>query len=342
MPTVVNNDNFMTLVQGGKIEPFVPPTAANAEKSADTAPAEGKALDSASSQSSTTVGDAGKKRNPDGTFAKAGETPAAVDEDDETENLTESVRKKIGKQVRRRKEAEEFARSRDADAERERTRAARLEAELAEIRGKKSGNGPAPASDDGDDPKPQQKDFTTVGDWAEAIADWKVKLEAKKAREAAATSRQQNDQQTRVQAFVTAQDAFKAQHPDYEEVLETVEDDQMPPVAMNYIVENPDVGPALAYHLAKNPSEISRLRKLSPTRVIAELGKLEDKLSKSAEPAAKPANGQASTTRTTSQAPAPTEPIDARSAPAVPKDPAKMTLQELRAFREAERKAARR
>lgn len=58
--------------------------------------------------------------------------------------------------------------------------------------------------------------------------------------------------------------------------------------AASFIVES-DIGTRIAYHLAKNPEFHEKLNGMSPTRRIAELGKLEDKLmtKKEAEPTTK-------------------------------------------------------
>lgn len=77
---------------------------------------------------------------------------------------------------------------------------------------------------------------------------------------------------------------------DWDEVMkQAAEDDvQVADDAAAFIAES-DIGPKIAYHLAKNPELHEKLNSLSPTRRIAELGKLEDKLTtqKEAEPAKK-------------------------------------------------------
>lgn len=323
MPQVVTNDNIMELHTTGKVAEFVAPKAEEAK------PAEGT--------TEQPRGGDGKFQSPTGEKSpKEDEAAKAADDDDETDHLTESVRRKIGKQVRRRKEAEEFARERDADAERERARADALQRRLDEAQGTKSSTG-QPAADSGDDdPEPKAEDFKTAGELIKAQVKWEARQAARNAQKDTARSQQQQTRQATVNAFVASQEKFEADHPDYKEVLETVEDDRIPPVTLNYFVENPEVGPALAYYLAKNPDELTRLRKLSPARVIAELGKLE---AKAVAPAAQPNKGEQPTPIRQSRAPAPVQPIDGSSAPAVQKDPSKMNVQELRAYRIAERKS---
>lgn len=347
MPQVVTNDNIMELHTTGKVAEFVPPQAAaeGAGKKPEAGPDSASGVtdkgdtQSLSQQPSDGTsnqprGNDGKFQSPTGEKSPKDDTAAkTADEDDETENLTESVRKKIGKQVRRRKEAEEFARERDADAARERARAERLERELAEARGKSSTGQPTDGKAD-DDAEPKMEDFKTVGEYTKALTKYEVRQAAKAARAGQAQATEHTQRQAIVNSFVERQKTFMSEHPDYEEVLEEVDED-LPPVAMNYFVES-EMGPQLAYHLAKNPSEIDRLRKLSPSRLIAELGKLEAKLA----PAAEPPKGAQPQQARQSRAPAPVQPIDASSAPAVQKDPSQMTVQELRAFRRAEAMSA--
>lgn len=343
MPQVVTNDNIMELHTTGKVAEFVPPKGDSAGTESEAGKADQKEGEAPSSQSTakpsegTTEqprGNDGKFQSPSGEKSPKDDAAGKPADEDETENLTESVRKKIGKQVRRRKEAEEFARERDADAARERARAERLERELAEARGKSSTGQPTDGKSSDEDAEPKMEDFKTVGEYTKALTKYEVRQAAKAARAGQAKATEHTQRQAIVDSFVERQKTFMSEHPDYEDVLEEVDED-LPPVAMNYFVES-EMGPHLAYHLAKNPSEIERLRKLSPSRVIAELGKLEAKLA----PAAEPQKGTQPQQARQSRAPAPVQPIDASSAPAVQKDPSQMSVQELRAFRRAEAMAA--
>lgn len=74
--------------------------------------------------------------------------------------------------------------------------------------------------------------------------------------------------------------------PDWDEVM-AIDDDEVYPVqdTINFIAES-DVGPRIAYALKKDPDLHEKLNKMSPLRRVAELGKLEDKLSTKVEPKA--------------------------------------------------------
>jgi hypothetical protein len=118
--------------------------------------------------------------------------------------------------------------------------------------------------------------------------------------------------------------------PDYAEVIAESDIDAPPHIAV-YIAESP-IGPKIGYHFAKHPEDFDRISKLSPIRAIAELGKLEDRLEK---PKAKEPEAD---TPAVSRAPSPIKPLEG-SAAAVQKDPAKMTIQELREYERAQKLA---
>lgn len=366
MAQVVNSENLVEFISTGKVAEFKPPEApkpdaakANGE-AADTKAQGSQAKDSKGEAQGSTV----QPRAGDGTFqspsgekspaekskdGQAAPKPAADDDSDpDGEGLTEHARRVIAKKHRRQKEAEEFARERDADAAAERRRADALQRQLDEQRGgAKSGDGPASGDGTGNDPKrPKQEDFKTVGDYTEALTDYLVE---KKAKEAGETAKRQNaadrakaqaDEVT--SAFVTRQDEFKKATPDYEEVVGESELN-VPNAGMQYIVES-EMGPQLAYHLAKNPDVVERLSKLSPARCVAELGKLEVRLEDAAKSKDPPNKGDPApqNARQVSRAPAPIQPLNGDAATAVHKDPSQMSFQELREFRKAERAAGRR
>lgn len=68
--------------------------------------------------------------------------------------------------------------------------------------------------------------------------------------------------------------------PDWQDVMMGAMDEPTAPETVEFCLES-DVGPKIAYHLAKNPEFHERLNSMSPARRLAELGKLEDKLSSS-------------------------------------------------------------
>ncbi len=332
---VITPENQLEFITTGKVADFKPPDA-KSEAKPDVKPEDG----AAPTPDATKVAEGEKpkdepKRDADGKFVKAGEKPAdgASGDADEDAKLTEKVTRLINKKHREMKEAQEFATGEGRRAIEAERRAEQLQRDIDALKGKKS-DGPNTDDAAGSDPdEPKPGDFKTVGEYTRAL----VKYEAKKAGEAgkakAAQSKQQEHANEIVGEFVKRQDAFKAETPDYEDVIGATEL-IVPNIAMQYLIES-EVGPQLGYYLAKHPDEVTRLQKLSPSRCIAELGKLEIKLEKPAAP--KPADAGAS--KEISKAPAPIKPLDGSNAPAVQKDPKDMTFQELRAFRQQEASA---
>lgn len=318
---VVTNENMAEFIQNRTVPDFVPPKA-DAKVEVTVEPA-AKVDEPA--------------RGPDGKFVKTDESKpdeaaqAAVDDEDPDDaDLPERVRKQIGKKHRAMKEAEEFAREMRADREAERTRAETLQRELDALKGAKSG----PASEK-DSKEPKAEDFKTVGEYAEALAEYKVE---KKFAEREAKAQQERQEQ----AARAAQDGLNKriaatvkELPDYAEVIAESELD-LPPHMAVYIAESP-IGPKLGYHFAKHPEDFDRINALSPIRAIAELGKLEDRLEKPA----KAKEPEADDKPATSRAPSPIKPVEGNGA-AVQKDPAKMTIPELREYERQRRLAQRR
>jgi hypothetical protein len=342
---VVTPQNFTEFVQTGKVPEFKPPEAPK--------PAEGAAPASAAAPPKEGVSPEPKQtptRGADGKFTATKEgdkTPSAAsssDNDDEGEkDLPEVVRRKIDKKHRQAKEAEEFARGayrKQLEAEQ---RAEQLQKELEATKTKSR-----PAPEAPKEPKPE--DFTTVGEYTEALVAYRVeqRFTAEKAKEA--NQREAEEKAAREREFGKRLNASREKHDDFDQVLQSIANTDLDRVhsdVTEYIQES-DTGPELLYHLAKNPDVLDRLRKLSPRKFIAELGKLEAKWETPA-PAADPApklSDIASTTAPTavSKAPAPIAALSSDKATVVHKDPSQMSFQELRAFerqRAAERRAAR-
>lgn len=348
MAQVVTNENVQEFIANGKVAPFVPPDGAikAAAQSAASVEAAKKGSDAAVSKAA----EAGQVRNTDGTFAsqsgeqapktekgKAAPQPA-VDDDPEGANLTEHAKSVIGKKHRRMKEAEEFATTEGRRALTAESKAAALQAELDAL--KKSGPGQTAdkgTSADADEPKPE--DFKTVGEYTRALTKYEVKKAAEAAAESGKRHNRQAAEQAQVQTFAQRQQEFAKIRPDYEQVLEASELD-IPSDVLSYIVES-DTGPELALYLAEHPDEAARLRTLSPRLRVGALGKLEaTKLSSAAAPG-KPVE-KAAAQPEVSKAPAPTKPLDDNISAVVAKDPSQMNFQELRAHREAERRAGKR
>lgn len=330
---VITPENHVEFITTGKVPEFKAPDAKEAAKTDVKADA-----GAAPKPDATKVADGEKpkdepKRDADGKFVKAGDTAdgASSGVDDDDAKLTEKISRIISKKHREMKEAQEFATGEGRRAIEAERRAEQLQREIDALKGKKS-EGPNTDDAAGNDPnEPKPGDFKTVGEYTRAL----VKYEAKKAGETGKANAEQSKQQEQanelVGAFTKRQDEFKAATPDYEDVVGGT-DLIIPNIAMQYLIES-DFGPQLGYHLAKNPDEAARLRTLSPSRCLAELGKMETKFVKPATEKVEQAKAGE-----ISKAPAPIKPLEGKEA-AVTKDPSQMSFQELRAFRQQEARA---
>lgn len=331
MAQVVTNENMQEFIQNRSVPEFKAPEV----KGEPAKPAEpvAAAADTAAQEQPK----AEPQRGADGKFVKADDTQAAKPEDtaakaaddDDTDDadLPERVRRQIGRKHRAMKEAEEFGREEYRARKAAEDRAAALEARLKELESK---SGPKPEKG-ADAPKPE--DFKTVADYADALTDYLLEKKLAKREEESTKTHQAQAIQNAQQAFGERVAKVAKDIPDYYEVVEAADVD-VPPHVVAHIVESGDSGVRLGYHLAKHPEELDRIKKLSPIRAIAELGKLETQLEKKPEPATPAASAKPAVSR----APAPITPLDGNSTP-VEQDESKMSFQQLRAKREAERKA---
>jgi hypothetical protein len=110
----------------------------------------------------------------------------------------------------------------------------------------------------------------------------------------------QREQQMRFQQdLMSREEAFKAQHPDFDQVVRGGLAGKVSPVLQQALMLVPD-GPAVAYTLAQQPALVQRLNTLPPPLVLVELGRLSPAPQPTTPtPAVGSANG-------TGQAPAPT------------------------------------
>jgi len=120
--------------------------------------------------------------------------------------------------------------------------------------------------------RPNVDDFETNTEYEDALFDWRDNVQAAKTE---ASTRQQK-QDALLGSFMERADAFKAEHEDFDEVVEN-------PVfspSMRIAVLHSDIGPELAYHLGlpENATEAARIRDLPPEAQLIEMGRLETKV----------------------------------------------------------------
>lgn len=193
---------------------------------------------------------------------------------------------------------ERHERRRQSRIERWRRRAIEAETRLSMLDKVKA---PEPATKD--DREPKREDFSSYDEFIEARASYRAERMAnevieKRLKERDERESKESDAKHSRQIAAKWQDNLERAREKLEDLDDVLEDSDSPITRdMQTAILESDVGPEIAYYLAKNPAEAERISKLSPTRQVVELGKLEDRLSKPASK--KPSN-----------APAPINPVD--------------------------------
>lgn len=119
--------------------------------------------------------------------------------------------------------------------------------------------------------KPTFDQYNDIEAYASAVSEWtanKVVNDVMSKREQERSGRKVQD------TYLQRVADFKKTTPDFDEVFEDLEDVTLAPELVQGIMDS-DVGPQLAYHLARNLDTVQRLNALSPHRRLIELGKLE-------------------------------------------------------------------
>jgi hypothetical protein len=213
----------------------------------------------------------------------------------EREGLTERMQKTIGKQYRKRKEAEEFAAAQFNERRMIEQRAADLERENAELKAKTAPKIEQPAAPT----EPQRENFANEAAYVDAMIQFHVdKRMAEKAdedRKAAEKRRFDERIETAKGRILRAIETV----PDFEETV-MGNDTTLSPEIGTYLEESEMVA-ELTYYFAKNPEVLASLEKLSPHSKLVKIGKIESTLSPF-EPKAAQHDGTSSSTESNGKA----------------------------------------
>ena len=153
--------------------------------------------------------------------------------------------------------------------ERKLRKIARLEAENAALKSKVS------PSTTTDTPKPTLQQFNgDIEKYIEAVSEW---TRAETIKEFT----QNVEFEKKVTTWAEREKEFEQKTPDYREVIEDFKEDMANVYApeVNFFINDSKIGPQMWYHLATHREDIDRIINLSPLKRVAELGKLEEKLS---------------------------------------------------------------
>lgn len=146
---------------------------------------------------------------------------------------------------------------------------------------------PAAPAEEG---KPNPDDYKTVGEYVEALTDYK-------AEQAIAKVAKRDEGKKAADAWNAQLDAGRKEFADFDEAIDS--DLPLTPAMQEAIIQS-NVGYKVAYHLANNPDETKRIAALTPARQAAEIGKIEASLDVQPKPRE---------VRRTSTAPEPISPI---------------------------------
>lgn len=177
---------------------------------------------------------------------------------------------------------------------------ARYEAEReAKFWREQAAKSPPPSTDA---PKPTRADFADDDAYFEALADFKAEQKVQQFSQQTQAERAQEAQarQTASQFDLYQERVQQAGLPDYAEVVGQ-SDVPAAPHVLESILDS-DVGPQLAYHLAKHPDVAERLNALTPVQAAREIGRLEAAV-------ASPATQPTTPAKRTTSAPAPINPV---------------------------------
>lgn len=245
-------------------------------------------------------------------------------EGSETQETQSTEQKPASEVTQETKDSEEKHRSRAyRRLDRWRQRAIEAEARLKafqEVRGESTQSQPA-QEQAGDEPKREQ--FGSYEEFIEARAAWRAEKAADEKVRKLLDERSKNDEQQRSkgeQEKLTRQwnaqvEKARDELEDFDEVC--AESEAVVTPKMSEAILESDKGALIAYYLAKNPGEAERISKLAPSKQVAAIVGLEDKVAK---PAKQP-----------SKAPEPIKPVGQKAE--VEKDPSKMSDAEFAAYR---------
>lgn len=204
----------------------------------------------------------------DGEGQESNGDSANPDGDDAPARQNKGVGKRINELTRKQKEAER--------------RAEEAERQLAEIRQGAAPPDQTPQQPQAQEGKPTREQFNYDEDaYVDAVVSWQLQQ-----RDAQAAQRRAEEEgRRRARALQEAEDAFTDEHPDYMESISRL----MVTEHMRGALMEADMGPAVAYHLAKNPDLAEEIRNKSPYAQVVAIGKLAAQFAAPAASAPTPA-----------------------------------------------------
>lgn len=214
------------------------------------------------------------------------------------EEKKRGINERFSKITTAKKEAEERASKAVAEAQAATERANKMEAEAAALKAKYE---PVKLEQD---PKPNATQFTDIDEYSKALEEWSADNALRNQAKKEVEQRAVLQQELTAKSWQDRQAAIKESIPDYAEAINS-SGIEIPNACADVIMES-DVGPQILYHLAKNPELANRIKVLSPSKALVEIGKLEARYEKDGELAP---SKTATKIAEVSRAPAPIVPI---------------------------------
>ena len=181
--------------------------------------------------------------------------------------------------------------------------------------------------------KPKEDDFDNYADFMEALSDWKVQgtiAAERKKWEAEKTEETANAEAEKQQQLIDGKlGEGRKKYDDFDKVAM---DDVPYSQAMVDVVTDSDDFVEVAYYLGQHLDEADRISRLSPLAAAREIGKIEAQLSIPHSEPTPEQQTEDSTTKKTTNAPAPIKSI--KGTEVVNKDPSKMNNAEYEKWRQ--------
>lgn len=191
-----------------------------------------------------------------------------------------------------------------------------------------------PKAEDAPPKKPNPKDFETYDEYSEALTDWKVDEKLRKAEETRQTEAKRTQfkeaQQTKVERYEEGIAEAQKAYDDFDEVIEDY--DGPLTIGMQQALLDSDMGPQVAYHIAKNPKLGEKMAGMTILQLNKEVAKIEARLEKSEK-----GKGEGTVAKKTSKSPPPIDPVKGSSKSK--KSPDDMSYEEYLKEREQRRRS---
>lgn len=220
--------------------------------------------------------------------------------DDAKKEKKEGINERFSELTHQRKEAEARETKERERAEKAEKRAAELEAKLA----------PAPAPKDEGEPK--RDSYASDDEYATAVIDHRVEKKLAERDKTQREAAERVEQEKLADSWKSRVVELKKEVPDYDDIIGASQV-KVHNAVRDAIFES-EAGPRILIHIAQTDGEAERLAKMTVTRAVKEIGKLEDKFLKKPEPKAEQKQEPKKEVEI-SKAPAPITPLKGASSP---------------------------